>query len=57
MIDFLNQDSQTVKISGLAESARAVYKFNLESRLLMLMCMKPRLFYSYRSQQMKAPGE
>ena len=32
------------KTSGLAECAKSVNKTNLGSRLLMLTCMKPRLF-------------
>ena len=40
---FLSQDSNTARISGLAECAKAVNKTNLGRRLLMLTFMKPRL--------------
>ena len=42
-MDFLSQDSDTGKTSGLAECAKAVSTTNLGSRLRMLTCMKPKL--------------
>ena len=43
MVAFLSQDSDTAKTSGLRhQCAKAVSKTNLERRLLMLTCMKPR---------------
>ena len=38
-----------MEISGLAECAKAVRKTNLGRRLLMLTCMKPRLFWLQKS--------
>ena len=53
---FPSQDSDTARTSGLAECAKAVSKTNLVRRLLMLTCMKPRIF-GYRSQEMRVPGD
>ena len=46
---FLSQDSDTARTSGLAECAKAVNKTNLGRRLLMLICMKPRLLQLQKS--------
>src|SRR5437870_46809 len=49
LVAFLSQDSDTARTSGLAECAKAVSKTNLGRRLLMLTCIKPRLFRSQKS--------
>jgi hypothetical protein len=41
---FPSQDSDTARTSGLTECAKAVNKTNLGRRLLMVTCMKPRLW-------------
>ena len=46
---FLSQDSDMARTSGLAECAEAVNKTNLERRLLILTCMKPRLLRLQKS--------
>ena len=53
---FLSQDSATARTSGLAECAKAVNKTNLGRRLLMLICMKPRLFRLQKSTNESAWG-
>ena len=44
------------KTSELAESAKAVNKTNLERRLLMLTCMKPRLLLLPKSTNERSWG-
>ena len=49
LVAFLSQDSDTATTSGLAECAKAVNKTNKGRTLLMLTCMKPRLFRLQKS--------
>ena len=56
LVAFLSQDSDTARTSGLAECAKAVSKTNLGRRLLMLTCMKPRLFQLQKSTKESAWG-
>ena len=53
---FLTQDSKTARTSGLAECAKAVTKTKLGRRLLILTCIKPRLFLSQKSTNEGARG-
>ena len=49
LVVFLNQDSDMVRTSGLAECAKAVNKTYLGRRLLMLTYMNPRLLRLQKS--------
>jgi hypothetical protein len=56
LVDFLSQDSDMARTSGLAECAKAMNKANLGRRLLILTCMKPRLLRLQKSTNESAWG-